>query len=752
MAGFDAYEIDPEGAYVFRDTSTGETLRSAPTPFAQEYAAGLKPLAPPAPAPGMQEPLQPVAMPDPIISAQGPEQTLRLAQEAPGAADQGAPGARSDEPPAPLPSGAGGAPAGYTPPPADSLGAGAGGASGASANTGGAQADEKPRIIRTGGGGPAGLTGDEVAAQLHFKEAEEHLRSSPGQFVPGGTFRTGMSIQASRGPDPGATLGREVAERRAGDAMSDLAHVEARKNLELTERYQEQERQAAQRQAQLNEIQAREQAKLGEVFGQIETTQKELADAKVDPGRKVKSMSTGMQILAAISMGLGIMGKAFTGGPGNPMAMDVFDQAIRDDIEDQKYAIEKKRGDLNALGQTYQLALSKFGNEKMAAEAAYLAGLEITKAKVQQTLSEAESAMSMDASGAPYSIKAKAILADLEAKQAAVRESLSQAVNGQVAEQYVTTQDKVVGGKGPNYAKAAEAAAKGAKLLGGDGQQQVNFGGAQYKLGKFVSDSEGGQLRKKFALIDSLKSTIAAAKQAKANLGDRWLKSEEFKDFSNTVAGMRSVLVEQGVLQGNEREEFQGIANSVLSGTDVLNNIDKFANRLGQGYLDQTGAKPLGAVGGGRGGAVPQRLQDVATGKVQLRGGGGVVGMPRPGGAPPPIVRSTGARATPLDVAQASAMQIGRDKRAVGATLGALGEALHTGQLGPREYEVAVDLAQDGRVDELRGFLSRMGGTVDVNSLGAPPRDPYMAMIGQRAAQAPPRGSYSVKVTTKAGK
>lgn len=160
----------------------------------------------------------------------------------------------------------------------------------------------------------------------------------------------------------------------------------------------------------------------------------------------------------------------------------------------------------------------------------------------------------------------------------------------------------------------------------------------------------------------------------------------------------------------------------------------------------------VAGTGGGRGAAVPQGLQDIASGRVTPRGGG-VVGMPRPGGggAPPPIVRSTGARATPLDVAQASAMQIGRDKRAVGATLGALGEALHTGQLGQSEYNVAVDLAQNGRVDELRGFLGRMANTVDVNNLGAP-RDPYMAMIGQRAAQAPPRGSYSVKVTTKAGK
>ena len=39
----------------------------------------------------------------------------------------------------------------------------------------------------------------------------------------------------------------------------------------------------------------------------------------------------------------------------------------------QKYAIEKKRGDINELGKVYQLTKERFGSEKMAQEAAYLA-------------------------------------------------------------------------------------------------------------------------------------------------------------------------------------------------------------------------------------------------------------------------------------------------------------------------------------------------------------------------------------------
>lgn len=855
---FDEYDIDPEGAYVLRDSGTGETFRSAPIPYVQEFARGLKrrrapvelgefgdePAAPPPPAqdapefvrtntigtigqgrglvpegamrrgnlperrpessvvapppaaapgaggppkpapdPGravhyqreedggflfygangtswrsddtraaqelarsldskaMHVPDEPGVVEDRIVYEQSPTMRLRLASD---------PMAAAENEPVPTPPPGQPAPA---PEPASPAAAG-----------------DKPKIVR--GAPDLPPTPAEAAANLLIQDAEDDLRGSPPQWREGGTVPTGMTVQRAAGPDPRATADRERAERRAANPQSDLIHVKMRESQELAEHNERQADMAAERASRLLWIQAREKEKLDEVYGRIEQTQRDLADAKVDPNRLVNGMSTGRRIAAAIAMGLGIMGKAFTGGPGNPMAMDVYDEAIRDDIEDQKYAIEKKRGDLNALGQVYQLALSKFGNEKMATEAAYLAGLEIIRAKVQRTMAEAEAAGSMDASGAPYSIKAKAHLADLDVRQAQIRESLSQASNGQVAQQFVTTQSGWVGGKTANREAASKKLARADELLGGAGQTVTvtNEKGVmtRYRLGRSVEAGEGKALREKLVNTAGMKrdvvELIGELKDSTTGLALKTYNKSKVDGLIKRINSALSVKQGQGSQTDPEAEQGRQILSGVLTGgLAAAENLHRWVIDQEDQTLNQLHAKPADQAGA----KLPPRVAAAARGEVIPKGTpGGVGGPPRgagggaggaAGGAPPgAVVRSTGARATPLDVAQASLLQIGKDRRAEQATLNALGEALHTGQLGPREYEVAVDMLKGGQVGELRGFLSRMADTIDVSSLGRAPRDPYMAMIGQRAAQATPaprgRVTTSIKVTTKGGK
>lgn len=752
MPTWRSYETQPDGRLKFIDDQGGELmLVSSPSVDAAraEIDARNAPPAPPAPPPA-PAPLQlqrPAAMPDPILAVNGPQQTMKLASDASDPNAQGASG--NAAPPAPEPAGAGGAP--QAPPPTAQ---GQGGASGAEQPQG--QGQPGSPIVRGGGGGPEGPTANETAAKLWLQDADRKLRGSPGVFVPGGTFPTGRTVQYAPGPDPRDTLAREAAERKLSAAQSDLFHVEARKQQELGEAALVEQQRAEERQRQMAELQAREQAKLDEVLGQIDTQRKELADARLEPDRLIRTMSTGREMILAAGLALGAFGKALSGDEGRPMAFDVLDQALKTDIEEQRFAIEQKRGNLNTLGEIYKLTRERFGSEKMAQEAAYLAGTEIYKAKVLRMTAEADAALGTDTEfdaegriipGSPYSIRAAEALARLEVEQARAREALSQQMNGQVAQQFVTTQDKTVGAVAPDVKGAAESTEKAGKLLGeGGDQQQVFSNGQRYSVGKFVSPSEGAEVRKKLNLIGTLKEQIQGAKALRNSLvGVDPLKNKEYVDRVNSIAGMRSVLIDQGVLQGNEREEFQDLSKSILSGADVLDNVDKLATRIGTGYMDQLGAKPLAS---GSRVAIPQGVRDAADGKRPA--GGGAAGAPRaasggaPGAAPSaPVVRASGVRATPLDRTGAAVIQAttakGDKAKAAGVDLAkkSLREALTAGQLGPSEYKVAVEMAQAGQFEDLLDFLGRMRGAVSLAdaSPSAPPSPQRAEQNAQQLAQ-----------------
>lgn len=761
---WDGYEVDGDGAFTFLDSSNGRRMRTAPVPSAQELAAELDAAKAPA------APMTPAPMPvESVVVDTSPMMRRDLAQEAPSAADQGAPGAAGaapppEAPPPPGPEGAGGAPQ----------------APAAGAPPAAAPAPAPPPAVGPGniifkpGMSTAGMSPEQLSAYLYWQAAQQELKGSPGVFVKGGTFPTGSTEQLSRGPDPGATLGREAAERRLGNAQSDLIYVQSRAAEEQALNAQEQARIAADRQKQIEEINARQQAKLGQIFEQIDTTSKELADAKVDPNRWVNSLSTGEQIMAGLAMVFGGAGRGLTGEQGPPLAMQAFDDAIRGDIENQKYAIEKKRGDLNALGTTYRLAFEKFGDEKLASEAAYLAGLEIVKAKIAKTVAEADAAQGTETqwsdgqivAGPPYSIKAKAMLAQLAVDQAKIRESLSQAANGQVTQQYVTTPDKVTGGRAPNYAKAAELSEKAGKALGGDERQQVMYDGQRFALGKFAESGEGKQTREELGKIENAKQQASKLEAyLKENpVGSRTFDKSRVDGLLERLSSAGNVILGQGAKNNDEAKRWQQILTGVFTnGVAAVGDMNAWLDDLAKRKLDQLNAKPLNQ---GPGIAPPQGLQDIATGRAKV-GGAGVVGLPRaPSSAPAPatIVRNNGALASPLDRATAAAVQAktGEGKaRESAATLAraALKSALASGQLGQGEYKTALGLVDDGQYDELMGFLGRMGG-----SAGGPPPgprrpavDPATQMMLNRSIRETTQalsGGPSVKtvVTTKTGK
>lgn len=716
------YEKQGDGRVRFYDDAGGEFL-AVPTPGVNAAMAELDARNAPPPPPAMQQPLAPAAMPDPVISMQGPPQTMRLASDAPDPSAQGASG--NAAPPAPEPAGAGGAPQ-APPPSAQGQDQGQGGASQGPAA--GQPAQPTSPIVRVGGGA-GGPTAGDAAAGLYSQAAAAALRGSPGTFVPGGTFPTGKTVQYAPGPDPAVTRAREQAERQLGNAQSDLVHVEARKQQELAEAAQLEAQRAEARQRQMAELQAREQAKLDEVLGEIDTRRKDLADARLDPDRLIRTMSTGREMILAAGMALGAFGKALSGDAGAPMAFDVLDKAIKGDIEEQRFAIEQKRGDLNTLGEIYRLTRERFGNEKMAQEAAYLAGTEVYKAKILRMTAEAEAAMGVETqydengeivASSPYSMRAKEAVARIAVEQAARREALSQQMNGQIAQQFVTTQDKVTGGSGPNFAKAAELMEKAAKA-GESGSQQVTYGGQKFKLGAFVEQGEGKKLREEIGDIEATKREVSILeKELRDNpVGSRTFNASRVEGLIERVTSKANVILGQGAKNNDEAKRWQKITSGVLTnGVGAVGDMHSWLDDMAKRKLDQTNATPVQQ---GPRMPIPQAVQDAASGKAKPSGG--VVGLPRQAAEPSaPVVRANGTRATPLDRTGAAVIQAttatsdkGRAS-AVDLAKKSLRESLTAGQLGAREYKVAVELAEAGQFGELLDFLGRMRGSFSVAS------------------------------------
>lgn len=641
----------------------------------------------------------PLVPPAPVVAAPAPAPGSPLVPMAP------APPAPTAPTPAPAPAAPGAPPAGPSP-----AGLGAG------------------KIVRGQSWGNVNAEDQLRGAQanLLIQQANEELRGSPGRFVPGGTFPTGRTEQFAPGPDPLATAEREAAEKKLARVDDALTWVETHRQQDLGDAAQAEAARAAERQRQLDELNARQQQKLGGVLEQIDTGRRELADAKIDPDRKLKEMSTGQQAGAAIAMLLGGFGKALSGESGDPMAMRVLDDAIKLDIDLQREAIDRKRGNLNTLGEIYRLTREQFGDERMAQDAAYLAGLEIYKAKIQKLNAEADAAMGVetqyDADGKiiasnPYSIKAQRLLAALDVEQARLREQLSQAAAGQVSQQFATVQDRVEGGKAPNREKAAKLLGDAAKAAGSEGQR-VTYEDQKYKIGAFAEQGEGKTLRKELGDIESFKADV---KLLEKELKDHPVDSKTFNKskidgLMERISSKANVVLGQGAKNNDEAARWQAILGGVMTnGVGAVQDLNRWADDMARRKLDQVDAKPAGA---GPKLNVPQDLLDKASGARPI---GGVVGLPRaaPQQRPSsPVVRSTGAAASPLDRAGAAVVQLreAKDDKARDKTVAllrsTLRDSLRAGQLGEPEYKAALTLADAGDVDGLLGFLGRMRGAV----------------------------------------
>lgn len=387
----------------------------------------------------------------------------------------------------------------------------------------------------------------------------------------------------------------EGKERRVANLENDAGYVQARaaeENADTVKLIAEQRaRDAAERQA----FEEKRKQALGDIYGQIEKKRAEYEGADVNPNRMWQNATTGQTVASAIFMGLGAIGNAIAGDRGPNQAMQIMQAAIDQDIQLQIRGIDKKGKELGHLGETYQLAKDRFGSEEAGMLAAQIAAGDVLRAKLERTAAEAGTEAAK--------LNAQKMIAANEAAQAQRRWALEQQSVGTRAEQVRVDQAGWKGGSGPNYKTAAEAF-KNAAELGGDknASQQVVLGaageGKRYNLGKFVEAGEGKQTRETLNILNNALTEARDLKKMSAleKTMDPTQKAV-FESRKKRLAENMSKIQGMGVLQKWDDEAAGKIYGSLLAGDNVMDDAERFLMRMGQGYLDQMGAKPSGASG-----------------------------------------------------------------------------------------------------------------------------------------------------------
>jgi hypothetical protein len=402
----------------------------------------------------------------------------------------------------------------------------------------------------------------------------------------------------SRDGEPGdaaALRDLEARERRLGFVDNDLAYVDKRAAEENAETLQVVAEQKARDAAERKAFEDRRQAKLSNIFSQIDNKRQDYERADVNPSRMFENATTGQTIAAALFTAAGALGNAISGDRGPNQALEIMQAAVNQDIQLQLKDIDKKGKELGYLAETYQLAKEELGSEEAGMLAAQLAAGDVLRAKFERTAAEATTERAR--------LAALRLVEANNVAQGQRRLALEQASVGTRADQVRVDQPGYRGGSGPNYKAAAEAF-KNAADLGGDknAAQQVVLGpageGQRYSLGKFVEAGEGKQTRDTMNILNN--ALTEARDLKKMSMVEKTLDPTQkavFLSRKKRLAENMSKIQGMGVLQKWDDEAAEKIYGSLMAGDNVMDDAERFLTRMGRGYLDQMGAKPTGATG-----------------------------------------------------------------------------------------------------------------------------------------------------------
>lgn len=541
----------------------------------------------------------------------------------------------------------------------------------------GAPAGGAPAIVRPGNAqGNESVDPNALAAERYIQLAEEAGRGTPGTRVEGGTFPTGSTVQKQLGPTA-ATMGPlERAEREMGKIKSDQAYTRSRADQGQAEVAEQKGAAAEARRGEMGKLWDAYETQRKTLDKRREEQRDEFARMVVDPARLDKARSQGDQFGMAVFQAVAALGDAISGRQGAPTLQAIFGELQRakdQDIELQREAIGRKREEMRMTDEDAAREEQKFAQHRAMREADYLAALDVLANKSAQLEAEAAAQTYNDADGGAISLRALEAQAQLKVEQAQRRATLEQQQLGTVAQQFQTTQTRVVGGTAGNKKKQAEYLEKAADARKGiEARQQVvakddKGNNVTYALGKFAESGEGKDYRGFFSKLNEVQEEAKQLKAMSAFEKQMDPRTKEVFDARKKRLGENiSVVQKMGVLQRWDDEAASKIYSGIFSGDNVMDDVSAWSGRVRDDTLNQLGAKKLKK--NELGTLSPERANAMLNAKgnpgvVGGGSGGGGDGAPGMGGLPPGVGGGAGGGGGPMpgsrDAALSAALGLG---------------------------------------------------------------------------------------------
>jgi len=252
--------------------------------------------------------------------------------------------------------------------------------------------------VTTEGDGPE--VGTAAVVDNIPKDSDGNFIVSPTQFD--------QLIKQSLG---GLSRARAATKEAAGIDYQEQANELARAQGEAREKYDREMRE-------YEALQERQQLALDKTEQEMRMAEQELKDGTIDPNRAYGGV--GGRVAAAFATAIGAFAQGISGGKIPNTALQIINSAIDRDIFAQKEEMRKRKDVLMNKNNIYAQMMKRFGDERMAEQAAINMGYNVAKMKIGELATRHK--------GAAQQAAAQQLIAQAENKYAEGSARLAQLV------------------------------------------------------------------------------------------------------------------------------------------------------------------------------------------------------------------------------------------------------------------------------------------------------------------------------------
>tara|TARA_R110001583_G_scaffold2908_4_gene19918 strand:+ start:6195 stop:8168 length:1974 start_codon:yes stop_codon:yes gene_type:complete len=218
--------------------------------------------------------------------------------------------------------------------------------------------------------------------------------------------------QLIRRAQAGLSRGRAAGLEAAGTVdYQEQANEMARAQGEAREKYDREMRE-------YEAMQERQRLSLDKTEQEMRMAEQELKDGTIDPNRAYGGL--GGRVAAAFATAIGAFAQGISGGKIPNTALQIIDGAINRDIFAQKEEMRKRKDVLVNKNNIYAQMMKRFGDERMAEQAAINMGYNVAKMKIGELATRHK--------GAAQQAAAQQLIAQAENKYAEGNAKLAQLV------------------------------------------------------------------------------------------------------------------------------------------------------------------------------------------------------------------------------------------------------------------------------------------------------------------------------------